>query len=178
MCAHAVRVAIQKMPGVDSVNVSLARAMTDVRLEPGNTVTLVKLRQILKDSGFTARDATVTVVGSLIERGGKPALDVRGLGVVWLLSRDPQHAAAYDDAVKRSESGQPEMVEVVGVVKAPSADPERITVQRLTPEVTRSSSREIRPYPPDLWPRASPYPNLDRHISRSEGNGSSAAPRQ
>ena len=137
MCAHAVRVAIRKLPGVESVDVSLERALTDIRLTPNNRVTLAQLRQIIKNSGFNASDATVTVVGSLIERGGKPALDLSGLGTVWLLAPDDKQRAPYEEAMKRLASEQRQLaVEIVGVVPVPTnpAEPERIAVQKLTAE--------------------------------------------
>ena len=126
--------AIRKLPGVESVDVSLERSVADVRLKPGNTVTLGQLRTIVKDNGFSAREATVTATGSEVERGGKPAFNVSGLGVVWLIVPDPNRSAAYDDAVKRAASRQAEdSAEITGIVPAPSHadEPERIAVQQL-----------------------------------------------
>ena len=83
-----MRVAVQKLPGVESVNVSLERASTDIQLRPGNSITLEQLRRIIKNNGFTSKEATVTVVGKLIERGGQPALDVTGTNTVMLIIED------------------------------------------------------------------------------------------
>jgi copper chaperone CopZ len=64
-----VRVAIRKLPGVESVDVSLERATADIRLRAGNAITLAQLRQIIKNNGFASKEAIVTVIGNLIERG-------------------------------------------------------------------------------------------------------------
>ena len=51
---------------------SLERASAVIALRPGNRITLPQLRQIIKNNGFTAKEATVTVAGTVIERGGSP----------------------------------------------------------------------------------------------------------
>lgn len=121
ICAHGVRVALQKLEGVQSLTVSLERSSADITLRPGNRVGLPQLRQIIKDNGFTAKDAMVTVVGVLIERGGKPALDVTGASLVWLLAPDPKRGGPYDEAVKRLSAKQSGLVEITGVVAPPSS---------------------------------------------------------
>ena len=119
MCAHAVRVAIRKLPGVESVDVSLERAMTDVRLKPNNTVTLSQLRRVIKSGGFNAKEATVTAVGTLIEQGGKPAVSVSIVNTVWLIVPDSTRRSAYDEAVRRVESRQSLEIEITGVIQEP-----------------------------------------------------------
>ena len=90
-----MRVAVQKLPGVESVNVSLERASTEIQLRPGNSITLDQLRSIIKNNGFTAKEATVTVVGKLIERGGQLALEVTGTNTVMLIVADPKQPAIF-----------------------------------------------------------------------------------
>ena len=134
MCAHAVRVAIRKLPGVESVDVSLERAMTDVRLKPNNTVTLSQLRRVIKSGGFNAKEATVTAVGTLIEQGGKPAVNVSIINTVWLVVPDSARRSAYEEAVKRVESRPSQEIEITGVIQEPkdSGAPDQITVHRMT----------------------------------------------
>ena len=61
---------MQKVDGVQSVRVSLNEGLTILDLKPGNTVTLAKLRQIIKDNGFVSKDASVLARGSASgERG-------------------------------------------------------------------------------------------------------------
>jgi hypothetical protein len=156
-----VRVAIGKLPGVESVDVSLERAMTEVRLKPGNSITLPQLRQVIRNNGFNPKEATVTALGSLIQREGQPAFEVSGIGTVWLLAPDERDRGVYDEAAKRARAPAPEPVEIVGVVAAPvkASDADRIAVQRVTPpgsglETTaRVRSRNGRRGQVSEWPQ-------------------------
>ena len=73
-----MRVVILRVPGVERVDVSLERALVDVRLRPGNTLTLAELRAMIKSGGFTGKEADVTVDGTLAMRDGTLVLDVTG----------------------------------------------------------------------------------------------------
>jgi copper chaperone CopZ len=131
-----VRVAVRKVDGVESVEVSLERASADIRLRPANRVTMAQLRQIIKNNGFSAKDASVTVAGALVERGGKPALSVTGLDAVWLLtSPGAENNGAYLEAVQRIKSQQSGSIEVVGIIATPTNpnQPEELAVQVLKP---------------------------------------------
>jgi hypothetical protein len=122
---------MRKLDGVESVEVSLERASAAIGLRAGNRITVSQLRQIIKNNGFTAKEATVTVVGTLLERGGKPALSVTGTDIVWLLT--PGNAAAYADAAQRVKTQQAGSVEAVGTVAAPGNpnQPEELALQTL-----------------------------------------------
>jgi len=73
-----VRVALRKLTGVESVDVSLERASTVIHLKPGNTVTLAQVRKIIKDGGFNSGAADVEVVGTLLRSDGKVMVLVSG----------------------------------------------------------------------------------------------------
>jgi copper chaperone CopZ len=123
ICAHAVKVALLKLEGVESAEVSLERASTQIRLRPANRVTLTDLRQIVKNNGFTAKNATVTAIGTLVERGGKPAIGLSGGDTVWLLApATGQNGGAYLEAEQRIKSGESGLVEAVGIVKEPAGN--------------------------------------------------------
>ena len=111
-----MRVAVQKLPGVESVNVSLERASAEIQLRPGNSITLEQLRRIIKNNGFTAKEATVTVVGKLIERGGQPALDVTGTNTVMLIVEDQKQPAIYKQVQDRLRSQPAGVVRLTGSV--------------------------------------------------------------
>ena len=70
-------VAVKKLDGVESVEVSLEKASADIRLKPGNNVTLPQLRKIIRQSGYPTKDAQVEARGSVVDRNGKPALDLQ-----------------------------------------------------------------------------------------------------
>ena len=70
-------VAIKKLDGVESVDVSLDKAGADIRLKPGNAITLPQLRRVIRQSGYPTKDAQVEARGTVVERNGKPALDLQ-----------------------------------------------------------------------------------------------------
>jgi hypothetical protein len=127
-----VRVAVQKLPGVESIDVSLQRAVADIRLRPGNTIELSRLRQIIKQNGFAAKEATVDVVGTLVERGGGPALDVSGTHVIMLIAPDPKAPEAFKLIEAQLRTGRKQPLEVRGVVESAADQPDRIVVSQVT----------------------------------------------
>lgn len=70
-CAHAMSVSIQKIPGVESVNVNINRGLVTVTLKPGNTVTMEQIRTAILDDAFTPKGAQVVVIGELASQDGK-----------------------------------------------------------------------------------------------------------
>ena len=70
-------VAIKKLDGVESVDVSLEKATADIRLKPGNAITLPQLRRIIRQSGYPTKDAHVEAHGTIVEQNGKPTLDLQ-----------------------------------------------------------------------------------------------------
>jgi hypothetical protein len=61
-----VRVAMRKVEGVKGVTVSLKDGLTTLELDEGNTVTLARLRAIIKNNGFMSKNADVVARGSLV----------------------------------------------------------------------------------------------------------------
>jgi copper chaperone CopZ len=115
-----VRVAVRKLDGVESVDVSLERASADIRLRPANRVTLAQLRQIIKNNGFNAKDASITVVGTLSERNGEIVLAVSGTDSTLLIDRSKSRSTAFADALQRVKAQDSSTVEAVGTVAAPA----------------------------------------------------------
>jgi copper chaperone CopZ len=73
-----VRVSLKSVPGVDSVDVSLEKGLAVVKMKPGNTATLKQLNNAITKNGFTMKDSTATVVGTVIETDGNAILKVSG----------------------------------------------------------------------------------------------------
>ena len=69
---------MQKVEGIQSVRVSLNDGLTILDLKPDNSVTLAKLRQVIKNNGFVPKDAQVVARGSLAVADGHPVFDVSG----------------------------------------------------------------------------------------------------
>ena len=60
---------MQKVDGVQSVQVSLKAGLTVLELRPDNKVTLAQLRTVIKNNGFVSKDAQVTARGSVAAAG-------------------------------------------------------------------------------------------------------------
>ena len=56
---------MKKVPAVTAVRVSLKDGLTILDLKPGNSMTLAELRQIIKNNGFVAKEATVVARGAV-----------------------------------------------------------------------------------------------------------------
>jgi copper chaperone CopZ len=98
-CAHIVDVAMKKVPGVDTVDVSLNKGLATVKLKPGNTVSVPQFWEVLHQKGYTPKTTVVSVRGELAGGPGRLQLKVLGTKDVLNLAPDAKNAAAYSDAV-------------------------------------------------------------------------------
>jgi hypothetical protein len=114
-----------KVKGVEGVEVSLRRALADIRLKPGNSVSLDQLRQIVKSNGFTAAEAVVTAVGSVIELNAQPAVAVSGVGSL-PVARDTSAPEAYERLLTTLKAEKAVTVEVSGTISSPAGQPDAI----------------------------------------------------
>ena len=78
MCAHAVRVSLKSVSGVDTVNVSLEKGLASVKMKPDNTVTLKQLNDAVTKNGFAMKQSVATVAGTVAVFNGKTMLRVSG----------------------------------------------------------------------------------------------------
>ena len=143
MCAHAVRVALTKVDGIEAVDVSLDRAMTIIQLKPDNTITLSRLRDIISANGFNPAEATIIAIGALAGTTERLSFTVSGTTELFRVRRDPGHAASFDEAIRLLAVGAP--VELSGVVAAPAGErqPETVTLHRVASR-TPSSVKATR----------------------------------
>ena len=123
MCAHAVRVSLKGVPGVDSVVVSLNQGLASVKLKAGNTVTMEQLRKAVEKNGFVTQQAEVTVRGQLLF-SGKPRLKVLGTDETYDLTPAPGNGSV---ASWQELSGK--TVIVVGTVPAATKGAEATTLE-------------------------------------------------
>lgn len=91
---------MKKIPGVQSVTVSLNEGSAKIQLKPENIVSLDQLREAVEDNGFTAREARVTAEGTVVSTAGKLALQVTGLKQTYELSVDPKAQITKADLEK------------------------------------------------------------------------------
>jgi copper chaperone CopZ len=100
-CAHVVDVALKKVPGVETVEVSLNKGLATVKLKPGNTVSVLQLWELIHKNGYTPKATAVSVRGDLANADGRLQLKVSGTKETLLLAADPKTPAAYGEAAKK-----------------------------------------------------------------------------
>jgi hypothetical protein len=88
---------MQKVPGVVSVRVSLNEGLTVLELTPGNTITLANLRQVIRNNGFTTREAQVVARGSVSLLSNGVSFEVGGSHERLMLRRDAKQPQAFDN---------------------------------------------------------------------------------
>ena len=71
------------------MKISLNEGVADIKLKDGNKVTVEQIRSIIRKNGFTPKESRARVAGRVVERNGKPALEVTGLDQVYLLADAP-----------------------------------------------------------------------------------------
>lgn len=111
MCAHAVRVSLKSVPGVDSVAVSLEKGLASVKMKPGNSTTLKQLNDAITKNGFTMKQSTATIAGKLAVANGKTFLQVSGSNQTLELVPDstaPPAATSFDGESVVVEGTMPE----------------------------------------------------------------------
>ena len=64
-CAHVVDVALKKVAGVETVEVSLNKGLATVKLKPDNTVSVPQLWELIHKNGYTPKSTAVSVRGDL-----------------------------------------------------------------------------------------------------------------
>jgi copper chaperone CopZ len=93
-CAYAVRGALQKIPGVESVEVSLNKGLASMKLKPGNAVAPGQVWDTIKRNGYTVKDTRVVAHGEIVQERGKLRLKLSGGGQAYDLSGAPVSANA------------------------------------------------------------------------------------
>jgi copper chaperone CopZ len=99
-CAFAVRGAIKKFQGVDSVDVSLNKGLATVKLKPGNSMNAEQFWEVIKKNGYTPKETRVIVRGQVLIASGKTQLKVTGTDRTYELAGHQSAPKAFDD-VKR-----------------------------------------------------------------------------
>jgi copper chaperone CopZ len=85
-CAYAVRGALKKFQGVESVDVSLNKGLATVKLKSGNTLHPQEFWEAVHRNGFTPKATRVVVRGEAI--GGGSQLKVTGTNQIFELKAD------------------------------------------------------------------------------------------
>ncbi len=100
-CAHVVDVALKKVAGVESVEVSLNKGLATVKLKPDNTVSVPQLWELIHKNGYTPKNTVVLVRGELTNVNGSLQLKVSGTKDTLPLAAYPKNASAYSELPKK-----------------------------------------------------------------------------
>ncbi len=100
-CAHVVIVALKKVAGVKSVDVSLNKGLANVKLKPGNAVSVPELWQLIHEKGYTPKATAISVRGDLENVEGRLQLKVSGTNDVLPLIADPKYPTAYKEVTSK-----------------------------------------------------------------------------
>jgi len=88
-CAYAVRGALKKFSGVESVEVSLNKGLATVKLKPGNIVQPQEFWEAVRRNGFTPKETRVVVRGE-VTNAGRLQFKVSGTNQIFELKADPK----------------------------------------------------------------------------------------
>lgn len=127
-----MRVAVLKLSGVESAEVSLDKASAEIRFKPDNRVTLPELRELIRKNGYPTKDAQIIARTRVVDRNGQVALDLLNGSVIQAVA-DPRHAEAYaqlEAALKRADQT---ILEVEGVSRSIAKGTEQVSVSSVRP---------------------------------------------
>jgi copper chaperone CopZ len=97
-CAYAVRGALKKFSGVESVEVSLNKGLATVKLKPGNTLQPHEFWEAVRKNGFTPKETHVVVRGE-VTNAGRLQFKVTGTNQLFDLKGDPK---PFNEAVGKA----------------------------------------------------------------------------
>jgi len=137
-----VRVAVQKLDGVDGVDVSLEEGIATIQFRPNARATVAQVARAIRDNGFTPKGAQVRIRGRVVERAGRLLLAVPGHPRPYPL-RGGTAGAASADQLRRALNGS---VELVGRMSEPvgGEDELPIDVVELTSAATGRTGMGMR----------------------------------
>lgn len=75
-CAYGMEKGLKKLEGVKKVNVSLNKGNAVIQFAADSKLALADIRRVVRDGGFTPKDATVTISGTLRRKGDELRLHV------------------------------------------------------------------------------------------------------
>lgn len=94
-CAHGVEKGLEQLEGVQDATVSLNEGYAAVTLAPKNSVTLQKIQQIVRENGFTPKDATVVISGTLDHSSEHQTVLLADSGEEYPLSAAPDNSTGW-----------------------------------------------------------------------------------
>ncbi len=89
-CAYGLEKRIQKMDGVQSVSVSLNDGLLTADLKQTNALTLQGIRKAVEESGFKAKEATISASGTITKNDAGNYILETGTGERFMLKAENQ----------------------------------------------------------------------------------------
>lgn len=123
-CAYGMEKGLKKLEGVKKVKVSLNKGNAVLQFASDSELTLADIRRVVRDGGFTPKEAKVEVSGTLKAEGGELRLQVGEMG--YLLKPSDQAKEAWRQ-LQKSATGT--TVTVVG--QTPADQDDRIVVRQV-----------------------------------------------
>ena len=126
-CNTTMSAAIQKLEGVEKVQLSAEQGLVIVQLKAENKIALEQLRRIVRSNGYPTKEAEITALGKVVSAAGKHSIDLLN-GSTLALSEPP------------SKNLQ-DIVEIKGLVTSDDKNEERLRITSMTPAPPRASVR-------------------------------------
>ena len=118
-CNTTMSAAIEKLDGVEKVQLSAEEGLVIVQLKAANKITLEQLRRLVRSNGYPTKDAEITALGKLGNAAGKHSFDLLN-GSSLALTEPPSKTVQ-------------EIVEVKGIVTADDKNEERLRITSMAP---------------------------------------------
>lgn len=88
-CAYGIEQGLLKLKGVKQAHVDLNTGIATIDLAQDNAVTWAEIWNVIREHGFTPKDATATVSGQLKKQGNQYYLAINGVSTYHLLTDQP-----------------------------------------------------------------------------------------
>ena len=144
-CVFNIEKPLKAVPALGSIDTNYKKGLVRAQVKPDQPLELAQLRKAVADTGFTLRAIRLTVIGTVSEWEGHPALDAGGTGQRFLLFKEegasaltPEHTIA-DPALERQLAAWKAsrgLVEIAGTVHEH---------QGLPPALAVETAQEIKP---------------------------------
>lgn len=122
-CAYGLDKGLKALSGVETVKVSLNEGYAEVTFAPGSDSNLGDIQRITRESGFTPKEATLTVVGT-VQAHPTPRLMAGGHGIdlAWADEHVPANLDGRESVVSGTVASDSETL-VVASVKPATGEP-------------------------------------------------------
>jgi copper chaperone CopZ len=124
VCAHAVSVAVKKVNGVESVNVSLNEGKASIHFKPESTAKYEGVRTGIEKNGFAVKDAYVRARGRLQQTNDGLQFVVSGSGETFTVTPEDAKNVELAQAMQK-KTGEEVILE--GTVPTPEKNKTQTT---------------------------------------------------